>query len=76
MLNKLKQINEYSIDELEIQYSKILFDFNVDDEKKTGLGFIDIRLKSQNKLAFSIKEYNDKLDFLLLGSKINKTHGE
>ena len=76
LLNKLKQINEYSIDELEIQYSKILFDFNVDDEKKTGLGFIDIRLKSQNKLAFSIKEYNDKLDFLLLGSKINKTHGE
>ncbi len=76
LLNKLKQINEYSIDELEIQYSKILFDFNVDDEKKTGLGFIDIRLKSQNKLTFSVKDYNDKLDFLLLGSKINKTHGE
>jgi hypothetical protein len=76
LLDKLERINSYSTDELEVQYSKILFDFNVDDEKKTGLGFIDIRLKSQNKLAFSIKDYNEKLDFLLLGAKINKSHGE
>ncbi len=76
LMNKLSRINEYSHDELEIQYSKILFDFNVDDEKKSGLGFIDIRLKSQNKLAFDLKKYNDKLDFLLLGTKIDKTQGD
>jgi len=76
LYKKLTAINNYSLDELEIQYSKILFDFNVDDEKKTGLGFIDIRLKSQNDLTFEIKEGDNNLDFLLLGAKINKTQNE
>ncbi len=76
LMNKLRRINEYSHDELEFQYSKILFDFDVDNEKKTGLGFIDIRLKSQNKLTFDLKKHNDKLDFLLLGTKIDKIQGD
>jgi len=69
---KLNKINSFTQNELEHEYSKILFDFDIDDENKTGLGFIDIRLKSQNKLLFDFKNFNKKLDFLLLGTKVNK----
>lgn len=71
--DKLNRINSYSPAELEENYSKILFDFNVDDEKKSGLGFIDMRLKSGGAiLNFSLSDFNDSLSFFVLKINISK----
>ncbi len=72
MKKRLEVVNSYTRDELEREYSEILFDFNVDDVRKTGLGFIDIRLKTDNKVEYWFENYNDNLEFLLLGAKIHK----
>ena len=74
LVEKLNKINTYSLAELEENYSKILFDFNVDDEKKSGLGFIDMRLKSGGSLLnFSLSEYNDSLTFFVLKINVPKS---
>lgn len=70
---KLNKINAFSAFELEASYSKILFDFNVDDEKKSGLGFIDMRLKSGSKLDFIIKKHNEELSFFTLKISVQKS---
>ncbi len=74
LVDKLNRINAYSPAELEENYSKILFDFNVDDEKKSGLGFIDMRLKSGGSpLYFSLFNYNDSLTFFVLKICVTKS---
>jgi len=74
LADKLNRINTYSPAELEENYSKILFDFNVDDEKKSGLGFIDMRLKSGGALLnFSLSDFNDSLTFFVLKISVPKS---
>ena len=70
---KLNKINNYTASELEENYSKILFDFKVDDKKKSGLGFIDMRLKSGGSLLkFSLLKYTEHLTFFVLNISIPK----
>ena len=74
LTEKLDRINSYSTVELEKNYSKILFDFNVDDEKKSGLGFIDMRLKSGGSiLDFSLSEFKEGLTFFVLKISVPKS---
>jgi hypothetical protein len=56
------ELNEY--------FNKILLDQNVIDPKKTGLGFVDMRLKSSRKIAYDFKKVDDKYSFFTLQTSV------
>lgn len=61
-LQKLNTLNEAELEEL---YSKELFDFS-DDGQHAGLGFIEMRMKSRNKLLFNFETINDNYSIFTL----------
>ena len=67
---KLEYVNTLSDTELQDYYASSLMDFKINDEKKTGLGIIDLRIKSSNKLAYYFKPINDKYQFFALQIKL------
>ena len=56
--------------ELHEKYNSILLSESDDDGIKTGLGFIDIRLKSKNKLNYHFINIKDNLCFFALQTTI------
>lgn len=68
---KIVHINNLSDKELEEFYNKNLFDFEMIDSKKSGLGIIDLRIKSENKLSYMIKEVDENTSFFTLQIKVN-----
>jgi len=67
---RLEHINELNEDELNDYFNKILLDQSAVDPQKTGLGFIDIRLKSHRKIAFDFTRVNDDYSFFTLQTSI------
>jgi ribosomal 30S subunit maturation factor RimM len=67
---KLEYVNSLSDSELQDYYASNLMDFKINDEKKTGLGIIDLRLKSSNKISFYFKEINSNYQFFALQIKL------
>ncbi len=63
---KLDNLNAMNEEELEDYYNKRLFDFAEETSISAGLGFIDIRTKSQNKLNFDFHRVNEKISFFSL----------
>ncbi len=53
-------------------FSKRLFDFEINTNKSSGLGLIDLRIKSGNKLTFDFQKINDDYYFYTLKVKISK----
>ncbi len=72
-----KQINFVnSLDQegLDNYYDKILLDFDTEDAKKTGLGLLDIRMKSQQKIAFEEYRIDNTISFFALQTYIPLTN--
>ncbi|MCF6242298.1 MAG: SiaB family protein kinase [Bacteroidales bacterium] len=67
---RLDIINDMDSNELNEYFNKILLDQNVIDPKKTGLGFVDMRLKSSRKIAYDFKEIDDKYSFFTLQTSV------
>ncbi len=67
---KLKCVNKLSDTELQDYYASSLMDFKINDDKKTGLGIIDLRIKSTNKLSYYFKPINKKYQFFALQIKL------
>ncbi len=67
---RLDIINDMDNNELNEYFNKILLDQNVIDPKKTGLGFVDMRLKSYRKIAYDFKEVDDKYSFFTLQTSV------
>ena len=67
---RLDIINGLDNNELNEYFNKILLDQNVIDPKKTGLGFIDMRLKCNRKIAYDFKKVNDDYSFFTLQTSI------
>ncbi len=67
---RLEIINSLDNNELNEYFNKILLDQNVIDPKKTGLGFVDMRLKCNRKIAFDFKKVNDDFSFFTLQTSI------
>lgn len=63
---KIDYINSLTIDDLNEFYEKSLFNFQIDSSKESGLGLIELRLKTQRKLEFNINDFNDKYSFFAL----------
>jgi len=63
-------INELDNNELNEYFNKILLDQNAIDPKKTGLGFVDMRLKCNRKIAYDFKEVDEELSFFTLQTSV------
>ena len=70
---KLRQeidfVNKLSAPELENYYNKVLLYFE-EDANTTGLGLIDMRLKSGNKLSYSFHQVSDEVSLYHLRTAI------
>lgn len=63
---KLSHVNQLKGEELELFYSMRLLNFEIDNSKEAGLGVIDLRMKSGNKLDYSFSKVDDKVSFFTL----------
>ncbi len=67
---RLDMINELNEDELNEYFNKILLDQSAIDPQKTGLGFIDMRLKTHRKMAYDFTRVDDEFSFFTLQTSI------
>ena len=68
--DRLEFVNNLTDAELQDHYAASLMDFTINDEKKTGLGIIDLRLKSSNLISYYFKEINNNYQFFSLQIKL------
>lgn len=69
--NKLEKTNGFNDKELHDTYNDVLMDFTTPDAQKTGLGFIDIRIKSEKPLDFLFKKIDDEVTFFSLQTAVS-----
>lgn len=69
LIEKLEYLNNSTDKEINEYYNKQLFNFTEDD-KNAGLGLIELRMRSKNKLEYSFFEFNDKYSLFLLTIKL------
>ncbi len=67
---RLDIINEMDNNELNEYFNQILLDQNVIDPRKTGLGFVDMRLKCNRKIAYDFKKIDDNYSFFTLQTSV------
>lgn len=67
---KIGYINDLSFDKLNEFYNKSLFNFEIDNSKESGLGLIELRLKSEGKLNFVIQKIDEKYSFFTLQTAV------
>ncbi len=70
LANKMEHVNSLEKDDLDMFYTRRLLNFDIDNSKEAGLGIIDLRIKSGNKLQYSFSEVNDKISFFSFQVKI------
>ena len=62
-VDKVNSCNENELDEL---YANIIMMERQEGQKGAGLGFIDMRMKSTNKIEYSIMDVNNEFSFISL----------
>ncbi len=62
---KIENLNSATQKEIEKLYNKQLFNFN-ENTRNAGLGLIELRLKSKNKIIFDFKKIDDKYSLILM----------
>ena len=67
---KLDLINSLDTTELNEYFNKILLEQITIDPKKTGLGFVDIRLKCNKKIAYDFRKLDDDFSFFTVQTSI------
>jgi hypothetical protein len=70
---KLEHVNSLNFEELDDFYNNRLLDFEIDTAKEAGLGIIDIRIKTDNKLEYNFLRIDDNYSFYTLRAKISKS---
>lgn len=70
---KIEYVNQLESIELESFYDDRLLDFRIDSRKETGLGLIDIRLKSRNTLKYEVHKIDNHYSFLMLQTRVLKS---
>ncbi len=71
--NKIDYVNLLENEELNDIYDKVLLDIDSVSAKKTGLGLIDMRIKSENKLLASFYNLSPEHYFYTITIRINKS---
>ena len=67
---RLEFVNGMAKDALSDYYDDILLDFDSGDAKKTGLGFTDLRIKSDRPLKYEFQQLDGGNKFYLLQTAI------
>ena len=67
---RLETVNELNSNELNESFNKILLDQSAIDPKKTGLGFIDIRLKCSGKLEYDFRRIDEEYSFYTIKATV------
>jgi len=68
---KINYVNSLTIDALNEFYEQSLFNFQIDSSKESGLGLIELRLKTLRKLKYEISPFNEKFSFFALETIID-----
>jgi hypothetical protein len=68
--SRIEFVNSLSSNELSEYYNKVLLSLGTSDAKKTGLGLVDMRIKSDKILNFSFKRLDDYFSFYTLQTSI------
>ncbi|MFO7863521.1 MAG: SiaB family protein kinase [Salinivirgaceae bacterium] len=63
---KIEGVNKLNKKELNDFYDKRLFNFQIDNSKESGLGLIELRLKSNSQLKYSFKDTSEKISFFTI----------
>ncbi len=68
---KIEYVNSLSMDDLNDFYEKSLFNFQIDSNKESGLGLIELRLKTNRKISYEITEFNEKFSFFVMQTVVD-----
>jgi len=69
--NKIDYVNNLSKDDLNKSFNECLFDSSLKEGTKSGLGIIDIRIKSNHHLPYQFHKINKKFSFFTFQCKIS-----
>lgn len=67
---RLDFVNGMSKEDLSDYYDDVLLDFDSTDAKRTGLGFTDLRIKSDRPLKYEFQDVEDGRKFYLLQTAV------
>lgn len=70
---KLEHLNSLDNEALDDHYNRTLLDFDVDTKTEAGLGFIDMRIKSKNRLNFNFRKVTHEYSFFTLQISLNRS---
>ncbi len=71
LIERIDYINNLNDEELNQFYNKNLFNFQIDSSKEAGLGLIELRLKSNNRLIYNINKIDDQFSFFTLQAGVS-----
>ncbi len=71
LAQSIDYVNSLTTEQLNEFYIAQLLNFEIDTHKESGLGIIDLSIKSNNKLAYNIKSINDHLSFFSMQVKVS-----
>ncbi|HON17568.1 MAG TPA: SiaB family protein kinase [Salinivirgaceae bacterium] len=60
LIEKIEYVNSLNHEQLNDYYNSCLFDFQIDNSKESGLGLIELRMKSNNKLEYGFHPVDDE----------------
>jgi len=68
--SRIDHINGMDNEELDKLYNEILLNVKVENPHKIGLGLIDMRLKSKNKIGYNFHKINDLYSFFSIQTTV------
>ncbi len=74
LIRKIEHVNSLSIKELNDYYNQCLFDFQIDNSKESGLGLIELRMKSNNLLQYDFYPVDTNKLFFTLKVIVDSTN--
>ena len=63
---KIDYVNTLNHEQLNAFYNKCLFNFQIDNSKESGLGLIELRMKSNNPLKYAFQTMDNERSFFTL----------
>lgn len=72
LTKNINYVNSLNASELEDYYGKKMMNFEEQTSKGAGLGLIDLRIRTENKIKYNLKRVNTEISFLSMEATINK----
>ena len=68
---RIDEMNELDNDSLKEFYNRKLLDFNPDDPQESGLGFAEMRMKTQKELVYLFHKIDEKYSFFTIQATVD-----